>query len=374
MKIKKLGNTEINIPVIGQGCMGIGGDFSADYSSDSEQIKALELGIDLGMTLIDTSEVYGAGHSEELVGKVAKRHRSEICIATKFAPENNSYNGIIKAANKSLQRLDTDYIDIYQVHWPNPAVPVSETMQALEELVKSGKVRCIGLSNFSVKEMREAQDALGSEFIVSNQVEYNLFDRFIEQSILPYCETKNITVMAYSPLDKGRIVEHGEAFKLLSKISMKHGCTVSQIILNWLICQSSVIVIPKAVKEKHIRENAVASDFELSGKELDDISRVCSGTPEYIPTDHIKVSLEGEGNRKVYQTLQQAHDNLLGFSPSPRELSEFICQGEPTKPVRLVPTKDTSGKYKYDLIEGRIRYWAWVIAHEERKPIPAYIR
>lgn len=374
MKEKKLGNTDIIIPAIGQGCMGIGGDFTADNSADTEQIRALELGIDLGMTLIDTSELYANGHSEELVGIVSKGRRDQLFIATKFAPENNSYEGIIKSAERSLKNLNTDYIDLYQVHWPNPSIPIAETMLAMEKLVDDGKVRYIGLSNFSAKEMIDAQNVLKSKYIVSNQVEYNLFDRFIEQSILPYCESVNSTVIAYSPLDKGRAVEGEKRIKLLNNIAVAHNSTPAQVAINWLIRNPSVVVIPKAISEQHIYQNASASDFELTDKEATEIDTLCNAEPEYIPVDQIQVSLKGEGGRKVYQTVEQALNNALKFSPSPEELAEFILEGEPIKPVRLVYSRNQNGKFKYELIEGRIRYWAWVIAYSDSKLIPSYIR
>jgi diketogulonate reductase-like aldo/keto reductase len=318
--------------------------------------------------------VYGDGHSEELVGRVAKGRRDQLFIATKFAPENNSYQGIIKSAERSLKNLDTDYIDLYQIHWPNPSIPIYETMEAMEKLVRDGKVRHIGLSNFSAKEMIDAQYVLHTELIVSNQVEYNLFDRFIEKSILPHCEKVKSTVIAYSPLDKGRAVEGEERIQLLKKIAMAHDRTPAQVAINWLIRNPSVVVIPKAIKDQHIYQNATASDFELTDKEAYEIDAICTAEPEYIQVDQIQISLEGEGNRKVYQTLEQAYDNPLKFSPSPEELAEFIREGEPTKPVRLLYSRSRDDKYKYELIEGRIRYWAWVIAYGKEKPVPAYIR
>ena len=134
------------------------------------------------------------------------------------------------------------------------------------------------------------------------------------------------------------------------------------------------MVIPKAIKDQHIYQNATASDFELTDKEAYEIDAICTAEPEYIQVDQIQISLEGEGNRKVYQTLKQAYDNPLKFSPSPEELAEFIREGEPTKPVRLLYSRSRDDKYKYELIEGRIRYWAWVIAYGRDKPVPAYIR
>ena len=160
MRYVKLGKTMTEIPVIGQGCMGIGGYLSRDTTHDAWSLHALKIGIDLGMTFLDTAEGYGSGHSEELVGQAVQGIRDKICIATKVSPENLSYNDVISAAEGSLRRLRTDYIDLYQIHWPNPTIPVSETIRALERLLHDGKIRNIGLCNFSLREIKEMADVL----------------------------------------------------------------------------------------------------------------------------------------------------------------------------------------------------------------------
>ena len=369
MRHRTLGRSTESIPVISQGCMGVGGELSADSTRDAEQIEALRIGIDLGMTLIDTAEVYGNGHSEELVGLAVRGIRSEVFIATKFSPENSSYENVLRAAERSLRRLRTDFIDLYQVHWPNPAVPIDETMRALEKLVEAGKVRHVGLSNFSVAEMREAMLAVPALSVAANQVEYNLFDRFIERRILPYCLAERVTVIAYSPLDKGR-VSPGD--HLLREISLRYDKTPAQIVLNWLVRQPEVIVIPKAINPVHIRENAAAADFVMSDDDACRLGEAFSAEPILLPTMDINVSDHGEGNRKVYQTVEQALQNELNFAPSPSELAADILKGEPIKPIRVVLADAES--HKYELVEGRIRYWAWVIAHGGNMLIPALIR
>jgi diketogulonate reductase-like aldo/keto reductase len=374
MRYVKLGKTMTEIPVIGQGCMGIGGYLSRDITHDAWSLHALKIGIDLGMTFLDTAEGYGSGHSEELVGQAVQGIRDKICIATKVSPENLSYNDLISAAEGSLRRLRTDYIDLYQIHWPNPTIPVSETIRALERLLHNGKIRNIGLCNFSLREIKQMADALSASALVSIQVEYNLFDRAIEKNILPFCEEERITTIAYSPLDQGRISSGNKKALELDSLARKYNRTPAQIILNWLLSHPSVIVIPKASTEQHIRENAEAADFQLRDQDVNTISQVFSNEYSFIPTDRIKVSTEGEGSRKVYQTVEQALKNPMGFVPSPAALSQSLELGDVLKPVRLIPTADPSGKYDYDLIEGRIRYWAWVIAHSGQAPIPSYIR
>src|SRR5271157_4227416 len=203
MKYKKLGTSTVNVPAIGQGCMGIGGYFSSNTENDQEQIDTLKYAILNGMTLVDTAEIYGAGHSEELVGKAVHSMRSDVFIATKVSPEHLSYNNVIASAENSLRRFKTDYIDLYQIHWPNPTIPVEETLGAMKTLVDQGKVRFVGVSNFYVNALREADHLFSPYRIATNQMEYNLFDRSIEKEVLPYCTAESVSLIAYSPLDQG---------------------------------------------------------------------------------------------------------------------------------------------------------------------------
>jgi len=364
MIFKNLGNSSTKIAAIGQGC---GGELSVGGTRDAEGVKAVRTGIDLGMTLIDTAEAYEEGHSEELVGKAVQGIRDKVFLATKFSPENNGYEGVLRSAEGSLRRLRTDYIDLYQIHWPNPIIPIGETMRALDKLVRDGKVRHVGVSNFSVSEMGAARSAVPELEVVSNQVEYNLFDRFVERSILPFCRSVGMSIIAYSPLDKGRV-----ANDILLEVGGRYGKTPAQVVLNWLTAQPGVIAIPKAGSLGHVRDNAAAADFALQPEDIERIGRAYCAQPALLPVDEISVSIHGEGNRKVYQTIEQALRNELNFAPSPSELAADILRGEEIKPVRVVRSKEPT--HQYDLIEGRIRYWAWVIAYRGEQPIPALVR
>ncbi|MHC4174966.1 MAG: aldo/keto reductase [Planctomycetota bacterium] len=373
MKYKELGKKHTEIPAIGQGCMGIGGYLSRDSHQDDNQAKALRLGIELEMNFIDTAEAYGDGHSEELVGRVIDGIRDKVFIASKVSPEHLSYEDLLLAAENSLHRLKTDYIDLYQVHWPNPKVPIDETMRAMEQLVREGKVRYVGMSNFSLRQLKAAQAALSENEIVSVQVEYSLFERNIENSILPYCESEDITTIAYSPLNQGQIAGDDKKTQALEMIANRYNRSMAQVALNWLISHPCVIAIPKAANPIHIRENASSADFELSDEDFKEISRVFTQECIYAPTDRIRVIIGGRGDRQVYQTVDEALENKLGFVPSPLDLAQDICKGEILKPVKVTQSTDESGKHDYDLIEGRIRYWAWVIAHKGEKTIPVYV-
>lgn len=374
MKYKKIQNTQQHISAIGLGCMGIGGYLSKDADNDDKYIKAIQYAINYNMTFIDTAECYGAGYSEEIIGRAIKDIRDKIFIATKISPENLAYDNVIKSAENSLKRLKTDCIDLYQIHWPNYRIPIFETMNAFEKLVKDGKIRYIGVSNFSLNELKEAEKNLQNNSIISIQLEYNLFDRIIENNILPYCEQKNILTIAYSPLDQGKITSGDKKIKKLKEIADKYNKTTAQITLNWLIAHPTVIAIPKALNLLHIKENALAVDFSLNENDFNEINNIFKSDIVDIPTEKICVIENGQGNRKVYKTVEEAITNKLEFVPSPVELANKIQNGEVVKPVRLIHAKEKNEIYDYYLIEGRIRYWAWVIAFNGKKPIPAYIR
>lgn len=355
----------IRLPAIGQG-MG-------EYSWDESQIEVLRTGIDLGMNFIDTAEIYDNGRSERIIGEAIKGLRKKVIIGTKVAPQHHAAQDVIKAAEGSLRRLQTDYIDLYQIHWPNPVFPLEETMSAMEHLVREGKVRYIGVCNFYLRELQEAQSGLSFERTASLQTEYNLFDRMIEDTILPYCSANNILIIAYSPLDQGRIADGAERRKLIENTAKKYGKTPAQIALRWLINNPTVVVIPKAKNLKHLLENAQSCDFDLDVDDIEKIDNVFKRPIVKILPDRIRVSREGQGNRPVYQTIEQAIENNLGHVPSPVNLAKSIVKEECIKPVRLIPALDETGRYDHDLVEGRIRYWAWVIAYGN-KPIQAYIR
>src|SRR5467141_2041641 len=238
------------------GTWGMGGGMRTDPSGDSEAIEALKLGLDLGMTLVDTAEMYGAGHSEEVVSRALEDWRKPVFVASKVSPSHFGYDDILRSAKRSLERLRMKEMDLYQLHWPNPRVPIVETMKAMETLVRDGSVRHIGVSNFSVVQMKEAQAALSREEIVSNQVEYSLVDRAVEETILPYCQRQKVTLIAYSPLGQGRIARgKGGPFKVLDEIAERVSKSRSQVALNWLLQHESVVVIPKASDKKHVMEN-----------------------------------------------------------------------------------------------------------------------
>ena len=374
MRYKTIGSDKMIIPAIGVGCMGLGGYFAPDTSADKDIVKTLHLAFDYGMTFVDTAEVYAGGHSEELVGLAIKDRRNKVYVATKVSPENLYAIDLIAAAEASLKRLRTNYIDLYQIHWPNPKIPVEESIDALESLVKAGKIRHVGLSNFSLKELHKAHSCFKKETIAAVQAEYNLFDRSIETALLPFCQENNIVIIAYSPLDQGHICGGPHRHDMLTPIARKYNCSVAQLALAWLIHKPGVMTIPKAVKQHHVIANAKASDIELSNEDIEEIGRITSRNLTEIPIDRIRVADDTSTQRRIYRTVEEARANIYGFSPSPIELANDMLSGELLKAVRVRRIDEPSDTYDYELIEGRIRYWAWVIAFEGKRDIPVLVR
>jgi len=275
MDYKELGKSGVKMPVLGLGTWGVGGFSSRHLGGEEEAVRALRMGLELGMRFIDTAEMYARGHSEEVVAKAVAKGRESVFIATKVSAENLSYEGVLRSCDASLKRLETKYVDLYQVHWPNPSIPIAETMRAMEKLVADGKVHSIGVSNFSVQQTREAQRALSKAHLVSNQVEYSLLDRSIEDDLLPFAEKEHITIIAYSPVARGRIPGGGRdsRWELLEKIAAKYGKTKVQVALNWLIAKDPVVAIPKAVRLDHVRENAGAAGWKIIQEDLDKLDK-----------------------------------------------------------------------------------------------------
>jgi diketogulonate reductase-like aldo/keto reductase len=254
MKLKTLGNTSTKISEIGQGTW--------QYRGGVEPLRA---GISLGATHIDTAEMY---KDEDVVGRAIEGLRDQVFLATKVWQDHLHHDDLINAAERSLKLLKIKTIDLYMIHWPNPEVPIKETMGAMEELVKRGKIKYIGVSNFSVKELKEAQNALSSNPIVSNQVQYNLQERDIESDLLPYCKSEKITIVAYSPLGRGASVRSGRKKDVLDEMATKYKKTRAQVALNFVTREDNVVAIPKADTVEHVRENCGASDWRLSEQDV----------------------------------------------------------------------------------------------------------
>ena len=270
---RKFGWTGLDVPVIGMGTWMIEG-----RSRDAERraIKALRLGLDLGMNHIDTAEMYGNGRAEELIAEAVDDQREQVFLVSKVLPSNASYQGTLKACERSLKRLKTDFIDLYLIHWPSSQHPIEETMRAMEKLVDEGMIRFIGVSNFDVEQLREAQCALKKYRIACDQVLYHLAYRGIEQDLLPYCAEYEIAIVGYSPFGHGNFPSsHSRGGKVLAEIGKRHNRTMRQVALNFLTRDPNLFTIPKAGNPDHVRDNSGAvGDWRLSDEDISTIDRI----------------------------------------------------------------------------------------------------
>jgi diketogulonate reductase-like aldo/keto reductase len=232
-------------------------------------IEALRAGLDAGATHIDTAELYGAGEVEKLVAEAIKGRREEVFLVSKVLPEHSTYAETIKSCEKTLKRLKTDRLDLYLLHWLSEDVPFEETYKAFEKLVKDGKVKAWGVSNFDAQDLQMALEIAGEKKIACNQVIYHLQDRGIETEVIPWCEKHNVPVVAYSPFGAGRFPRpRTEGGKVLKEIADAHGATPYQVALRFLARRPLVFTIPKAAKAQHAQENAAAGDLRLTDEEL----------------------------------------------------------------------------------------------------------
>lgn len=247
------------IPVMGSGTWYLG----EDPARRAEELATLRLGIDHGLTLIDTAEMYGHGAAETLVGEAIAGRRDEVFLVSKVLPSHASYADTIEACRESLRRLGTEQLDLYLLHWRGP-VPLAQTVRAFEELVRLGMIRHWGVSNFGVDDMAELLSVPGGEGVQTNQVLYNLTRRGIEHDLLPTMQEQGVPVMAYSPIEQGRLLRH----PTITGVAKQNGATPAQVALAWLLTRDGVNVIPRAGTREHVLENRVAVDVRLSETDL----------------------------------------------------------------------------------------------------------
>jgi len=267
MRKVELGRTGEQIPVLGQGTWGIKSRKGKDYYDSWK--KSLRKGIELGLTHIDTAEFYGLGTSEKIVGEIISEYnRDDLFITSKLFPMHFNFRTMKKAASKSLKRLGIKNFDLYLIHWPSPFTSVEKQMNILDHLVKEGKTRYIGVSNFSVEQFKEGLSFLNTE-LVTNQLPANITKQKHISESLPYYQENGVTLTAYSPLGhRGYSTLKGELRDKLNIIAKTHNATIQQIAIAWLINHKNVMTVPKAFKIEHVESNAKAAEINLSEEEL----------------------------------------------------------------------------------------------------------
>ena len=264
----------VSVPKIGFGTWKIGGDSYPDPKRDPASLTAVRTALEVGYTHFDTAEVYADGHSEELLGRaIVETHtpRANLFITTKVDPAHLQYEQVLRSCENSLRRLQMEYVDMYLIHWPpRNSTQLTDAFRGLNQLVKAGKVKHLGVSNFNVKLLKQAQ-SLSETPILTDQVPYRLPDRtYVENGVLEYCQQNDILLTAYSPVKFRNLSLN----KTLQAIADAHSVNSFQIALAWLVAQSRVITIPMSLNPQHIRENFEAADIELSQAELETLSKL----------------------------------------------------------------------------------------------------
>lgn len=252
------------IAVLGQGTWKMG----EDSRRRADEVNALKLGLDLGITLIDTAEMYASGGAEEVVAQAIAGRRAEVFVVSKVLPSNASRGGVQRACENSLKRLRTDRIDLYLLHWLG-SVPLAETVEAFEALKKAGKIRHWGVSNFDAEDMEDLAGLPDGGNVQTNQVLYNLVRRGVEFDLAPWSRKRGIPLMAYSPVEQGALARNAR----LDAVAARHNATAAQIALAWVMHREGVIAIPKARSQEHVRQNFAALDIELTAEDLADLDR-----------------------------------------------------------------------------------------------------
>lgn len=253
------------VPALGQGTWMLG----EDSASRAAELAAMRLGLDLGLTLIDTAEMYGEGRSEALVGEAIEGRRDEVFLVSKVYPHNATRAGAVAACERSLRRLRTDRIDLYLLHWRG-AVPLAETVEAFEQLRRAGKIRHWGVSNLDLADMKELLAVRDGHAVAANQLLYNLVRRGIEWDLQPWLRERRIPVMAYSPIEQSKLLRD----RSLKAYARREGMTPAQAALAWLLSKGDVIAIPKTARTERVRENAGALELELTRAQLDELDRL----------------------------------------------------------------------------------------------------
>ncbi|MGD1834397.1 MAG: aldo/keto reductase [Nitrososphaeraceae archaeon] len=270
MILREFGWTNLEVSVIGQGTWMIDGSTEMEIRA----VQTLKKGLDLGMNHIDTAEMYGNGHVEELVAQAINERRKDVFLVSKVLPSNASYEGTITACKRSLKRLKTEWLDLFLLHWPS-SFPVQETMRAMEKLVSDGYIKYIGVSNFDLNELKEAEKYLKDNRIACNQVLYHLGDRGVERTIIPYCEEKKIAVVGYSPFGHYNFPHRqSSSYKILEDIAKKYNRSPRQIILNFLTRHKYLFTIPKTTHIQRVIENANSVGWSLDYSDIELIDRV----------------------------------------------------------------------------------------------------
>jgi len=361
----------MQLPPIGQGSGNKGADLSRFSTDFDDLVNGVKFGIEHGLSLIDTAEVYGDGRSELIIGAAIKEFRNSVLIATKFSPNNHSYKSVIDSAKGSLTRLGIEQIDVYQIHWPNPLVSISETLSAMAELQNKGLIRQIGVCNFSLNQLESAIEIarlLGTR-IFSVQIKFNLIDQFAYHKLKEVCNKNDIKIIAYSPF-KSLLNKNSSRAQILEVLGIKNEMSPMQVALSWILHHPNVIPIPESANYAHLKEISETGLRRLTEDSLSELDKNFSNLICDIETTSIKSRNPARIQNKTLSKIEIAKFSD-DFCPSIIELASEISSGEFLQPILIA--RSAADPNIYEIIEGELRYWAFVYAFGKDRKIPAII-
>lgn len=370
MHLRHLPGTGAAISSIGQGATRLGTRTRHDRNAVDARIAALRHGIARGLSYVDTAPLYGGGFSEEVVGEALAGIRKSCFLATKvYLDDTSDRHAVRRSIRESMRRLATDYLDLVQIHWPNPFARQEEALAGLEEAVVEGEVRHIGVSNYCAREIREADASLSKTRVSTNQYEFNLLNRSIleDQRSLD----QDVLLIAYSPLNQGRLAANGQQSAVIREIAQEHGATPAQVVLAAVLADGQCVAVVRASSISHVDDAAGALELALSSEDLDRIRSESPAGPVLIEPDEIE--LIGTKEMAPYRSLEEVLENRLQLVPSPVALAERLRRGALPMPLRVHRKRD--GGYivdDYDPMDQVKKFWGWVIARPAA-PIPAYV-
>jgi diketogulonate reductase-like aldo/keto reductase len=362
----------MKLPLIGQGAGHKGENLESFETDFSNLVNSVQIGIENGMNFVDTAEIYADGRSEIVVGSAVSRIRSEVLIASKFSTNHHKRYEVIKALDQSLTRMNTEYVDLYQIHWPNNSVPLEETLGAMWELKSKGKITEVGLCNVNRTQLIDAISIAKkqSEKIYSVQIKFNLNDRFAYNQIADICKLEDIKIIAYSPVRNVLPLKNDQK-SLINEIAVAIGATPIQVALNWVISHVGVSAIPESSKPKHLIELARSREFTLSELQVDalDASFKSKAQDLAVRQIHSRNLLRRNTAKELAKNQIQKFSN--DFCPSIMELSEEISSGNFLQPIIVKLQSDSMNNF--EIIEGELRYWAFVVCNGADSLIPAVV-
>lgn len=345
--------------------LGTGTGFNKNLGkSQKDLFNAFDSCLESGVNWVDTAESYANGYAEELIGNYSKLRKKNFFVATKFSPINAPKKKLKRACEASLKRLKKDCIDLYQIHWMNYSVPIEETIETLISLKNEGKIRAIGVCNFSKEEIANCD----SDLLVSNQIEFNLSNRVAEKKLIPFHKKKDLTTIAYSPFDGVKdLLPKSKKKKILDSLITKYSATYFQIVLSFLTNYRNMLVTYSSTNSNHIIENTNLLNIEK--KDFKIISDIFISSELFIDPQLIKIP--SDKYKKFYNSLQEAESNEYKYFPDINELSKEFLINNNFKPIKVKCIEDKH--FKFELTGGMLRYWAWIKTFNNKKYIPAII-